>query len=359
VVVATIGTVAGHRPVILVAVRNLPYDWIVTMNGEGMLPFLEQLAGRAYFTRLEPFPTTSSKSLWASLATGKLPYRHGVTGRFSYRTPLNRDEPFLLLPNGVGFRAWGLIPPVTRISAPLPAGNALPLWSLFQRLQLDAGVVAWPSVKTQAAAAPPGTIEQRFNGTGKARTAILQALASDAAAVEKIRDHHALTVVALEGFEKTQRALHIFSNELPPRTSMKGEALRAYAQQLDRWLAAIVREHPDHLIVICSPSAVVPPTLPVNAYALSMSLVSRDDPGADDGFVLITGPGTAHRENPSPAYVVDVVPTVLFAAGLPVGRDMDGRILTDAFGEETLRASALSAIQTYEAERVVVRRSGT
>jgi arylsulfatase A-like enzyme len=139
---------------------------------------------------------------------------------------------------------------------------------------------------------------------------------------------------------------------------MKGEALRAYAQQLDRIVAAIAREHPDHLIVFCSPTAVVPPQLPANVYALAMSMVARDDPGADDGFVLVTGPGTAPRDNPPPAYAVDIVPTILFAAGLPVGRDMDGRVLTEAFDEETLRASVLSAIQTYEAERVVVRRSG-
>ncbi|HUP60848.1 MAG TPA: hypothetical protein VNA69_10560 [Thermoanaerobaculia bacterium] len=355
VVVATIGAVAGHRPVIVVAIRNLPYDWIVTMNGEGLLPSFEQLGARAYFTRLEPFPTTSSKSLWASLATGKLPYRHGVTGRFSYRTPLNRDEPFLLLPSGVGFRAWGLIPPVTRISAPLPAGHALPLWALFRRLQLDAAVVAWPAVKSVGGrTSRPPTV-----GGRDVRPPIVDALADDAAAAAQVEGNRALTVVALEGFEKAQRALHIFSNELPPRTSVKGEALRAYAQQLDRLVAAIAGEHPDHVIVVCSPSAVTPPALPSNVYALSMRAISRDDPGANDGFVLITGPGTAHRENPKAARVVDVVPTVLFAAGLPLGRDMDGQILTDAFDDETLRASTLSAIQTYEAERVVVRRAGS
>jgi len=50
------------------------------------------------------------------------------------------------------------------------------------------------------------------------------------------------------------------------------------------------------------------------------------------------------------------VPTLLFASGLPIGRDMDGRVLTDAFTDEMLRRNALSVIQTYEAERVVVRR---
>jgi hypothetical protein len=180
VVVATIGAVAGHRPVILVAIRNLPHDWIVTMKGEGLLPFFERATETAYFTRLEPFRTTHPNSLWASLATGKLPYRHQVTGRFSYRTPLNRNEPFLMLPYGVGFRAWGLIPPVERISAPLPSGVALPVWTLFERLQLSSRVLLWPSVKTPALAAPPlDSVASRFNATGTAKPAILAALASD------------------------------------------------------------------------------------------------------------------------------------------------------------------------------------
>ena len=39
VVVANVGTVAGQRPVIFVAIRNLPFDWVLTMSGEGILPF--------------------------------------------------------------------------------------------------------------------------------------------------------------------------------------------------------------------------------------------------------------------------------------------------------------------------------
>jgi hypothetical protein len=356
VVVATIGEVAGHRPVILVAVRNLPFDWIVQMKGEGLLPFFERATDHSYFTRLEPFPTTSPKSLWASLVTGKLPHRHRVTGRFSYRTPLNRREPFLLLPYGVGFRAWGLIPPVERIDAPLPSGDALPVWALFQRLQLSSMVVKWPSVATPPLpAADLGDAPQRFDSSGRAKPQIVAGLASDLAAVKSLDGDHAFTAVALEGFSVAQRALHIFLNELPARGTVKGDALRQYAQRLDRVLGDVTRAYPDHVIVICSPSAVVPPQLPANVFALAGRAISREDPGADDGFLLVVAPIAAHRENPQAAHVSDVVPTVLFAAGLPVGRDMDGRILTDAFTEEMLRGSSVSAIQTYEAETVVVR----
>jgi Type I phosphodiesterase / nucleotide pyrophosphatase len=359
VVVATIGAVAGHRPVIVVAVRNLPYDWIVTLKGEGLLPFFEETTDKSYFTRLEPFPTTSTKSLWASLATGKLPYRHGVTGRFSYRTPLNRNDPFLLLPSGVGFLAWGLVPPVERISAPLPSGNALPVWELFERLQLTSNVVRWTAVKTAPLPAIPlGELADRFNAAGDARAVVLRELERDLAAARAVDGNAALTALALDGFEPAQRALHIYSNELPPKTSMKGQAVRAYVQQLDRAIAEIARAHPGHLVVVCSPTAVTPPELPASAWSFALNAVIRDDPGADDGFLLIRGEGIIHRENPPAAYVVDVVPTVLFAAGLPVGRDMDGAVITNAFTDDALRRSPLSAIQTYEAERVVVRRAG-
>ena len=37
---------------------------------------------------------------------------------------------------------------------------------------------------------------------------------------------------------------------------------------------------------------------------------------------------------------------------------MDGRVLSEAFDEEFLRSNPLSAIQTYEAKEIIVRRAG-
>ena len=379
VVVANVGTVAGQRKVTLVAIRSMPYDWIVTMSGEGILPYFEKATADSYFTRVEPFPTTSPKALWASLATGKLPYRHGVTGRFSYRTPLNGSDPserFLLLPSGVGFQAWGLIPPVQRISAQLPAGDALPLWTLFQRLSLQAAVVNWPSSVPSGAArvitdrdirAPVNAgrpevvaVAQRFNMAGPNKQAVLEALGDDFAALAAFRNANRadLQVIALEGFSDAQRAVRIFDNEIPPRGTVKGDAVRAYAQQLDRMIGEIVRSDPEHIVIVCSPSGVTPPGLPGDIWSFFARRLRDAGAGADDGFILVSGPDVIHRPRPEPAHVPDVVPTVLFAAGLPIGRDMDGRIVTEAFSDEFLRQSTLSAIQTYEAEQLVVRRSG-
>ena len=394
VVVADIGTVAGQRPVIVVAIRNLPYDWILTMAGEGSLPFFEQARTRGYLTRLEPFPTMSQKSVWASVATGKLPFRHGVTGQLGYQTPLNRaGERFLIIPSGVGFKAWGLIPPVARVATPLPSGLSLPLWTLFERLGLRAAVIGWPWSEPKGAervvagryfenvprkpgdvlppqfaseiavleTTPSDADTQRFNGTGNARPRIVSGLAADLTSMAILRTSapsFPLTVCTLGGFEQAQRAIHIFTDDLPPRSNVKGLVLRAYAEQIDRMLSALARDYPNHMIVVVSPSGPVPPQLPATPFALLRDFVDPADPSSDDGFVLIRGDGVIHSDKPRSALAVDVVPTVLYLAGLPVGRDMDGSVLSEAFSEELLRTNPLSLVQTYEAQRLVVRRSG-
>lgn len=395
VVVAEIGTVAGQRPVIVVAIRNLPYDWILTLAGEGSLPFFDQARTHGYLTRLEPFPTISPKSLWASVATGKLPFRHGVTGRLGYATPLNRArERFLILPAGVGFKAWGLIPPVKRISTPLPAGLSLPLWTLFERAGLHATVIGWPWSEPAGATrvvtdryfedasrnarnilpprfaaeiarlqtAPLDAETQRFNGTGNARPRIVSGLAADLTSMAVLRASapaFPIAICTLGGFEQAQRAIHIFSDDLPPRSTVKGLVLRAYAEQLDRMLSDLARDYPNHMVVVVSPSGPVPPQLPATPYALLRDFINPEDPSSDDGFVLVHGAGIVHSDKPRAALAVDVVPTVLYIAGLPVGRDMDGSVLSEAFSEEWLRKNPLSLVQTYEAQQLVVRRGGT
>jgi hypothetical protein len=247
---------------------------------------------------------------------------------------------------------------------------------LFERLSLRASVINWPSSASSRAAhlvsdralrepihagdAGLANLAQRFNATGSAKKHILEALGDDFAAVDASRGaaHYDLQVIALEGLSEAQRALRLYENELPPRTTMRGDALRAYAQLLDRILGEIAGSDPEQIVIVCSPSGVMPPALPGDAYSFAVRRLRDAGAGADDGFLLVSGPGAIHRPRPEPARVPDVVPTVLFAAGLPIGRDMDGHIVTDAFSDEFLRQSTLSAIQTYEAEQLLVRRSG-
>ncbi len=381
VVVADVGTIAGERPVIVVAIPNLPHDWVVTLMGEGVLPFFEEVRDDAFFTRIEPFTATSPKAVWASLATGQLPFRHGVTGRYSYLTALNSpDEPFLILPSWVGFRAWGLIPPVERISAPLPAGSSLPFWSMFERVGLETAVINWPSATTDTTSAAalvsqqevkrsavaealPDHLQVRFGGTGSRKPEVLQALATDRLAWDHalgaVRSRQfALTTVALNGLSEVQALFDLTDNALPAADTARGDAFRAYLHQIDSLLGQLREVSPEAIVVIVSPTGPHPPVIFSNPVALVKAVIDSFDPGRVDGFLAMTGQGVIHRDDAMAARIVDLAPTTLFAAGLPVPRDSDGRVVTESFTSQLLDQNPLSIIHTYDAEKLIVRRAG-
>lgn len=54
-----------------------------------------------------------------------------------------------------------------------------------------------------------------------------------------------------------------------------------------------------------------------------------------DGVLVLHGPGLRKGVRLDQASVFDIAPTLLYMAGVPVGRDMEGRVLRDAFEEGT------------------------
>ena len=49
------------------------------------------------------------------------------------------------------------------------------------------------------------------------------------------------------------------------------------------------------------------------------------------------------------ASVLDVAPTILYLMGLPIARDMEGRVLTEMLEEDFTRAHHLSFLPSYDA----------
>src|SRR5881397_4000284 len=65
------------------------------------------------------------------------------------------------------------------------------------------------------------------------------------------------------------------------------------------------------------------------------------------GIVVIAGPGikATHLDTTS---LLDVAPTVLYLAGLPVARDMPGRVIQEAIDESFLKRYPVRFIPSYE-----------
>lgn len=344
-------TAPPRQPVIVVGVRGLPYDWMLTLEGEGAMPQLSRLRKESFVSRVQPFPSTSSAAVWASLTTGKLPHRHGVTGRFAYETLLNRrGEPLLTLPLGIGFRRWGLIPPVRRLAARLPAGRSAPFWRMFNAAGRETSIISWPGVAAPGLQTPPARDARSTRFDAAVSHAVANDEARTRAAREAIQKRQPLVVVALEGLGTIADALRLRTNVLPERGSEAGEAIRVYCDALDRLIGELAASTPRNAtIVIVSPTAVRVPTIPRTPLAIAGAfLVDAEDEGADEGILLIRGAGITPRELHDPVEVVDVVPTVLLDSGLPLARDLDGRPLLEALDRATAAARPLVFIQTYE-----------
>ena len=67
-----------------------------------------------------------------------------------------------------------------------------------------------------------------------------------------------------------------------------------------------------------------------------------------DGIAIFHGPGVRPGEHVAQASVLDVTPTVLALLGMPIGRDMDGRVLTETIAPEFLEQRPLTYIDTYD-----------
>jgi hypothetical protein len=70
--------------------------------------------------------------------------------------------------------------------------------------------------------------------------------------------------------------------------------------------------------------------------------------GPPDGVLLVVGEGIRPGATPTRASVLDVAPTLLYLLGLPVARDMEGRVLTEILEPEFARLNPVTFIPSYE-----------
>jgi len=69
---------------------------------------------------------------------------------------------------------------------------------------------------------------------------------------------------------------------------------------------------------------------------------------APDGFLMAYGSPVAKARSLRRGSVVDIVPTVLYFLGLPIGRDMDGYVRTDLFQPGFTEERPITFIPTYD-----------
>ena len=69
-----------------------------------------------------------------------------------------------------------------------------------------------------------------------------------------------------------------------------------------------------------------------------------------DGVIIVAGKNIKTDVNITGASVLDITPTILYLLGLPVAKDMDGKVLVQAIDPSYLQRSPIRYIESYDQE---------
>ncbi|MFN7942307.1 MAG: alkaline phosphatase family protein [Thermoanaerobaculia bacterium] len=380
---------------LVVGIDTATLDVILPLADQGKLPFFSRLLNEGAAARLVSLAPARELPLWATLATGKLPYRHGLIGDELYFVPwIGGERPLRLLPwssvlGPLARRAFG------SRAATADDSEALPVWEILARLERRVGAVGFAAALSPSRGLPLEISQEFFTGDGgRVAPAELRARGQrfrvepaglDAARRRAFADAQQPELAAalagdrwrsslvsfLLGGEDRPEALFLrlpglasasratfggfqaatFEGARAGAAQRAAAALAAYYVDLDQQLASLWATLPaPRLLAVVSEVGVEPPSLAGRLLAAlgRRSALSGDWREAPDGLLLLAGNGIRAGTRLVEADLSDLVPTLLYALGLPIARDFDGRVLTGAFDPAFLQQNPLTFVASYE-----------
>lgn len=388
---------AEKRPTLLViGLDGATLDAILPLARQGHLPFFARLIEDGAYARLDGFPPAWPAALWTTLATGRLPYEHGILGDEIYPFDLLAPAAFLaLLPRGIGFSHWGTFGrqarPTEAVFRRSPA-----LWGILDRLGVHSGIVGWPTTYPVPESlvfafsdrffagdfgpsnAHPREVAERGElfrldpddldastleafGT-RIPYSLLEALAGDlwreslAGFLLDQGPEAQAVFVMLPGLGKISKsyfggyAAVQFAGTQDSERREAAQIVTAYYRHLDRFLAAIwQRRSAPRILAVLSPYGYEAPSGMRRLGALLEGEATEGfSLGAPDGILMLAGEGIQSGSFPERAELIDVLPTLLYALGLPIARDLDGQVLTSAFSSAFLARQPLTFVPSYD-----------
>lgn len=123
-------------------------------------------------------------------------------------------------------------------------------------------------------------------------------------------------------------------------------ALPEYYRYADELVGKILaRFPPSTTVVVCSDHGFRGP----GPWGSGRPHMGEEQHGLD-GVLIMEGPGIVPGAAIEGATVYDVAPTILALSGLPVGRDLDGRVLKEALTPQFLRSKGVRYVDTNDGE---------
>ncbi len=396
------------RRVILIGIDGLGPGQVEQGVARGTQPVFAALLKRGAHGSLASLRPTEGPPLWTSIFTGRLPRDHGVKSFATYRLRLS-STPYELLPKGA---LVGLLErlqlvsrsPVTGASRRCPA-----LWDALNAFGVHAGVVRFwgthPPERVQGfmlsnhfhrmreaaraglALYPPDMFTEVANravGPEEVDPALLSRFVD--LSVEGVEDqawrrdlveraiapdlsYQRAGVVLRAAYDPPFFATYFygldvvghaftryaepdrFGDVAPDDVRRLGRVIDQYTAFLGEWIGETEKGlQPGEILLVVSSYGMepVPWWRRLLAAPFGGSLMSGAHDGAPDGFLFAVGDGVRAGAAVERASILDIAPTILYLMGLPVARDMEGRVFTEILEEDFIHAHPVTVIPSYE-----------
>ena len=392
-------TIAGSsRPgqgtgtkVLLIGLDGADWNIMDPLINAGRLPNLGRLVRAGARGRLHSITPMLSPVIWTSIATGVSPGRHGIidflatTGKDGEKEPvtssLRKTKALwnILSEQGlsVGIAGWWASFPAEKVNGfvvsdrvayqlfgagaahdPTREGKVFPpeIGELVASLTVapeTLGVaevsryVRMPDDRASLPADQNRLIDdlKTLLAAGDTYTAVSLAL--------RARFHPDFQAVYLEG---TDTVAHLFMRYVPPLmpgvtredAQRFGHAVDEYYRHADDLVGRLVEvAGPQTAVIVCSDHGFrTGENRPLTDSRIGYGQAA--DWHRKYGIIVLAGPPFRKGHEVSEASVLDITPTVLALLGLPVGEDMEGRPILDAFEPSFLASHPVRYVRTYE-----------
>ena len=394
----------GSGRVAVIAIDAASLDFITRATAEGRLPNFGRILDAGAVRHLATIHPTSAEAVWAAVATGKLPQKNGVRSASIYQGSRGGGSIQLLPDYCFAYRLvrFGLLVEQPHSSATFRVRT---LWSILGASGVTVGVVAWPLTepapmvhgyvvsdgyhRPAASAAhaddPPAlyppelepeaseALERAIAGAPPAVAASTGDLSTGdprrdtPARTDRIYDGIARALaqahpahVTVTRYQSLDTIGHYFLRYAMPSEfgDVSDDERQRLGAVLDRQYAVIDESigkamaalGPDDLLLVVSGYGMEPlgPGKRLIERLIGDPDISGSHEAAPDGFLLAYGSSVASGRQQQRASVVDVVPTILYFLGLPIGRDMDGYVRTDLFQQAFTQDHPIAYIPTYD-----------
>ncbi len=350
-------------------------DWkvISPLIDDGKMPNLERVVEAGVVGDMSTLDPPLSPTLWTTIATGRRPYDHGVIGFVEPDPTGSGVRPFQITSRKVkalwniatqqGLAAhqigwWPSHPaePISGVSVSDLFAKA-PRTPITESWTYPDGAVHPPELAAELAALRvhpheltaahilpivpnAASLDQRDPKVQRRLDALRRTL-SEAASIQSLATwvlERRPWDLACVYFDAIDHFAHAFMRFHPPRQKGLDDA------EFETWRRAVTAGYMLHDMMLGRMLQLVGPETTVvlvsdhgfHPSRLRLRSIPKEPAGPTNehspyGIIVAAGPGIRRDERIYGASVLDVTPTVLHLLGLPVGADMQGKVLTNIF----------------------------